>query len=155
MSNPYVTAEIEKIVKTETSEFPLNMAFAASWILAHFKAINIKVYNASGTSSLADYNIIASMQNPTQAKASVDTLLEQLKDHGMNNLSLEGRIDAEWILADFGDVIIHIFQETSRAVFDLDHLWRDVPQVKIPEEFYFSEKAEVEEAPAAGPAGYF
>lgn len=155
MSNQYVEAEVSKIVKDENLEFPLNMALAASWIIAHYKGVNIKVFDARNTSSLSDFYIIASMQNPTQARSAMDTINANLKKHGLNNISTEGKDDAEWILLDLGDIIVHLFQDTSREIFDLDGLWMGIPQIKIPQEYYSAEKAEIEAPASSGPVGYF
>lgn len=155
MSKQYVEAEIKKIVKSKDLEFPLNMAFAASWILAHFKGFNIKIYDARGTSSLSDFFVIATMENVTSAKAAFDSVSANLKKHGQTVLSAEGTNDAEWILLDMGDLVIHIFQENSRDIFNLDKLWQDIPQLQIPQEYYSGEKAEVEEKTTSTSMGYF
>ena len=67
----------------------------------------------------------------------VDEIQYNLKQHGAKVLSLEGVTDGEWILLDCGDVIVHVFQELSRDIFDLDELWSSYPQVEIPQEYYF------------------
>jgi ribosome-associated protein len=154
MSKEYIQAETNKIITSEGMEFPLNIAMASSWTLAHFKAENIKLYNVSESSSLSDYYIIASMQNTTQSRAAIETLSATLKAHGQEVLSIEGLNDTEWVLIDLGDIIVHIFQENAREVYGLDVLWKDYPQEKIPTEYYMGEKAEMETA-SAGPTGYF
>lgn len=137
MANPYVQKEVAKIYNEQDIEFPKNVALAAAWIVANFKGVNIKIFDVKESSSLCDYNIIASMQNTTQARAITDELTFNIKQNGGSILSLEGLSDAEWILVDAGDVIVHLFQETARDVFDLDSLWKDFPQVEIPSEYYF------------------
>lgn len=138
MSNPYIEKQITKIINEDGIEFPKNIALASAWIIANFKGVNIKIFDVQGSSSLCDYNIIASAQNVTQARSMVDELSPNLKKNGQEILSVEGLTDAEWILVDAGDVIIHLFQETARDIFDLDTLWQGYPQVQIPEEYYFS-----------------
>lgn len=137
MANPFVEKEVTKIIQEQNIEYPKNMAMACAWIIANFKGINIKIFDVANTSSLCDYNIIASAQNTTQAKAMVDEILVNLKKNGMELISLEGLSDGEWILLDMGDIIVHIFQELSREIFDLDKLWLGAPQVEIPQEYYF------------------
>ena len=66
MANVFITNEVKKVL--EDSQFPLNTALAAAWIIAHFKGINIKIYDTQETSSLCDYNIIASAENPIQCR---------------------------------------------------------------------------------------
>ena len=144
MSNPYVDREIKKVL--ESAEFPKNMALASAWIIAHFKGVNIKIFDVSDTSSLCDYNIIASTENTTQAKAIIDEIQAQMKRNlGTKINSVEGVTDGEWILVDMLDCIVHIFQETSRDIFDLESLWQDSPQVQIPNEYYFGATEEIKE----------
>jgi ribosome-associated protein len=143
MANPYIQKEVTKIINEQNIKYPQNLALAAAWIIANFKGVNIKIYDVTESSSLCDFNIVASMQNTTQAKAITDELTFNIKQNNGSILSLEGLSDAEWILVDAGDVIIHLFQETSRDIFDLDSLWKDYPQVQIPSEYYFG-SAEVE-----------
>ena len=137
MSKTFIELEVAKIVEEHKADFPQNIALAAAWIIANFKGINIKIFDVRGSSSLCDFNIIASAQNTTQARSIVDVLSPNLKAHDQEIISLEGVHEAEWILVDVGDVIIHIFLETSRDVFDLDQLWKGFPQIQIPEEYYF------------------
>ncbi len=141
MSNPYIDKEVKKVMSDH--DFPQNLALASTWIVAHFKGVNIKIYDVQETSSLCDYNIIASAENTTQARSMVDELVSSLKNHDVEIISLEGMGDAEWILLDLGDVILHIFQETSRDGFDLDSLWSRHDQLPIPQEFYFGQAEEL------------
>lgn len=136
MSNPYIQNEVSKIVKDKTDSSEV-VALASAWVLAHFKGINIKGYNVSETSSLCDYNVIASAENTTQARAMIEELIASLKPHDIEPISLEGMGEAEWILLDIGSVIVHVFQDISRDVFDLDSLWEGSPTLEIPNEYYF------------------
>lgn len=138
MGNPYIEKEVKKVLESKDYAFPLNQAMGAAWIIANFKGINIKVLDSSNTSSLCDYNIIATAENIIQARAMVDELQGNLKEKSEEPRSLEGMEDGEWILLDLGDVIVHIFQENTRDVFDLDGLWSNLDSVAIPQEFYFS-----------------
>lgn len=135
MSNPFVEKEIKKVL--ETAEYPTNMALASAWVIAHFKGINIKIFDVSKTSSLCDFNVIATAENTIQAKAMVDEIQRNLKNAGAKLISVEGLSDGEWILVDLGDIIVHIFQEISRDVYHLESLWEGSPQVEIPSEYYF------------------
>lgn len=144
MSDLYIAKEVAKIVQEKKSNYPDNIALASAWIMAHFKGVNIKIYEAKASNSLCDYNLIVSTENTTQAKAMVDELVKNLKEHGQDIISLEGMGEAEWILLDAGDIIIHIFQERSRDIFDLDSLWREARQLPIPPEYYFGRAKETE-----------
>lgn len=135
MSNPHIQKEVNKIF--QSFEAPKNASMLSAWIIAHFKGVNIKIYDTKEKSSLCDYNIIASAQNTIQAKSMVDELTTNLKLNNIDIISVEGLSDCEWVLVDAGDIIIHIFQEVARDVFDLDSLWHECDQVQIPQEYYF------------------
>ena len=138
MTSDYVKSEIAKIVNNTNYEFPLNLSMAAAWIAAHYKAENIKIYNAQNFSSLADNYILCSVQNAIQASALADELVRIMREHKARPLSVEGTTDGQWVLVDLGDIIIHIFNSEARSIYDLDELWFKLPQIKIPEEFYLS-----------------
>jgi ribosome-associated protein len=137
MANEFVLKEVKKIYKAQSDSSKAN-ALAAAWIIANYKGINIKAYDVHETSSLCDYNLIATALNPTQAKTMADEIQYNIKQNGGDIISVEGLTDNEWVLIDAGDVIIHIFQEISRDVFDLDSLWHEFPQLEIPSDYYFS-----------------
>jgi ribosome-associated protein len=82
--------------------------------------------------SLTDYFIICSGTNTRQNQAISDEVYKQLKETGELPLSLEGYENAEWILQDYGDFIVHIFLPASRAYYDLERLWRHAKNVQIP-----------------------
>src|SRR5690606_21352295 len=107
-------------------------------------------------SSLCDYNIIASAMNPMQARSMVDEIQMNLKNQaGAKTYSLEGMDEAEWILLDLGDIIVHVFLETTRDIFDLDMLWKDYAQIAIPQEYYFASNDQMNAKKDDSPENYF
>ena len=132
--------EVDKIINNKEFPPPKNFALASAWILADFKGINLKIFDVQKTSSLADYYVLASAQSTTAARSMTESVLYHLKRHQLLAQSVEGVENAEWILLDCGDIIVHIFQETIRSIFDLDHLWRENPVVSIPQEYYFTDR---------------
>lgn len=145
MSKAYVEAQVDEIIKNEEFAFPKNLAMASAWILGNLKGINLKVFDVSATSSLADYYVVGSASNPTQANAMADTVVGELKRNGSNVLSREGLRSSDWILIDSGDIIVHIFLDAAREVYGVEELWREGKPVQIPNDYYFSEP-EVEES---------
>ncbi len=137
MANEFLTSELSKINSDKRWEFPLNQAMSATYLLAHYKGENLKVFDMKG-SSMCDFNVIATAQNTMQARAMADEISRQFRAAGTEILSYEGYGSADWILIDTGDVIVHVFQENTRGAYDLDHVFGERPQVKIPDEFYFS-----------------
>lgn len=139
MSKKYIEAEVDKIINDKSLEYPQNLAMASAWIIGNFKGLNLKVVDVRGQSSLADFFVIGSSTNTTQAKAIADEITNQTKRLDYVPKSKEGFSDADWILIDLGDIIIHLFQENSRDIYNLDELWKDSKQIDIPQSYYFSE----------------
>lgn len=139
MANEYIQNEVNKVINNSSFEFPLNHAMASAWIMANFKGDNLKIFDLKKSSALVDYAILATAQNPTQARAMVDEISSNLKNNGAHIVSYEGYESADWILLDTGDVMVHVFNGPARDVYDLDMIYAKNAQVKIPEEFYFSQ----------------
>lgn len=101
------------------------MAKTACKALEDKKAIDIKVIDISHISVLADYFIIASGSNRNQVQAMVDNVQEDLHKAGFVAKQVEGYNSANWILLDYGDIIVHVFDEENRFFYDLERIWRD------------------------------
>lgn len=89
------------------------------------KGIDIKVIDISKISTIADYFVIASGSSTNQVQALADNVVEELTKEGYNYRQIEGYNSANWILIDYNDAIIHIFDTDSRAFYDLERIWRD------------------------------
>ena len=89
------------------------------------KGEDIKVIDISEVSVLADYFIIANGMNRSQVQALSDNVQETLGRAGVHSKQVEGYDSANWILLDFGDVIVHIFDSENRFFYDLERIWRD------------------------------
>ncbi|MGB0453699.1 MAG: ribosome silencing factor [Bacteriovoracaceae bacterium] len=135
----FVSTEVKKIIEDASFEKPLNYAMASAWICGNLKGVNLKVLDVSHLSSLSDYFVFASATNSTQANAMIETIQRQLKKHGLKVLSKEGDAESDWTLLDMGDVIVHIFLDVSRQIYDLDSLWVKAKNIEIPNDYYFSE----------------
>ena len=97
------------------------------------KASDIRVLDLREVTSFTDFFIICSGSNSRQIQAISDEVRLQLKESGEAPLNLEGYENAEWILADYGDFVVHVFSERARAYYDLERLWRQAKTVEIPE----------------------
>ena len=89
------------------------------------KASDIKVLNIEEVSSIADYFIIASGSNINQVQAMADNVEESLGRAGCDAKQVEGYLGASWILMDYGDIVVHVFDEENRKFYDLERIWRD------------------------------
>lgn len=101
------------------------MAVLACKALEEKKGQDIKVIDIHQVSVIADYFIIASGTNSNQVEAMVDNVEEQLGRAGYEAKQIEGTRSSAWILMDYGDVIVHVFDEENRLFYDLERIWRD------------------------------
>ncbi len=98
------------------------------------QAKDIKVLDLRDISSFADFFVICSGGNIRQIQAISDEIEITMKKRGDYPISIEGYNNAEWVLLDFGDMIVHVFTEKARAYYDLERLWRDAREVEPSEE---------------------
>lgn len=93
------------------------------------KAFEIVGLQIGALSSYADGLLICSGGSDRQVAAIVDEVQRQLKERGRRPLHVEGERRAEWVLLDYGDVVIHVFTEERRAYYGLEGLWADAPRL--------------------------
>ena len=97
------------------------------------KAVNSLVLDLREVTEFTDFFIITNGTNVRQVQAIADGISEDLKLIDARPIRIEGYNTAEWILMDYGDFVVHIFEEKSREFFDLERLWRDAKRIQIPE----------------------
>lgn len=107
------------------------MAKLAITALEDKKAEDIRIIDISEVSVVADYFIIATGNNRSQMQALSDNVQETLGRAGYEMKQVEGYQTANWILMDFGDVIVHIFDKENRLFYNLERIWRDGKQIDI------------------------
>lgn len=134
MSKEFITKEIDKIYDKSSK----SLAMCSAWIMGNFKAINLKVLKMSNENAIADYFVLCSVSNMTQANAIADEISMQLKRLGETINSKEGMKTSDWILLDTGDIICHIFMESARPAYAIEDLWLSAESITIPQEYYFS-----------------
>lgn len=98
--------------------------------LEDVKAQDIEVINTSKLSPLFECMIIASAQSTRQTKALADNVEKKLKEIGEEPLSTEGQQSGEWILLDYGEVLVHIMQPAVRTYYNLEELWGAKPKAR-------------------------
>lgn len=89
------------------------------------KALDVKIIDIEQVSTLADYFIIASGTNRNQVQAMADNVEEVLGRAGYRPKQIEGYQTGNWILMDYRDIVIHVFDEENRLFYDLERIWRD------------------------------
>ncbi len=106
------------------------MAGLAILALEEKKAEDIRAIDISRVSVIADYFIIANGTNTSQIQAMADEVEEQLYKAGYPLKQKEGYHNANWVLMDFGDIIVHIFDKENRLFYDLERIWKDGSMVE-------------------------
>lgn len=96
------------------------------------KATDIKVLDLTGITSFTDYFVLCTGGNVRQSQAITDEIGKELKDRGEFPISIEGYSQAEWILLDYGDFLVHVFSPHARTYYDLERLWRNAKNLDIP-----------------------
>ena len=97
------------------------------------KGINISIIDISEISTLADYFIIAGGNNENQVKALANSVEEEMYKVDCKPKHIEGFDNANWILMDFSDIIVHVFNEEDRLFYDLERIWRDGKEISFDE----------------------
>jgi len=102
------------------------------------KAFDVRVLEVRGLSSLTDYLLLASGRSDRQVQAVAESVrLGLKKEHATLPLAVEGMNEGRWVLIDYGDVMVHVFQQPVRDFYDLDGLWSEAAEVPIPEEYHW------------------
>ena len=96
------------------------------------KALDILILDLRKFNTIADFFVICSGSNTTQVGAIADGIGRDLAQAGIRYSHLEGQTAATWVLMDYGDVVVHIFEEETRAYYSLEKLWGDVPRIPLP-----------------------
>ncbi|MCX7794114.1 MAG: ribosome silencing factor [Thermodesulfovibrionales bacterium] len=95
------------------------------------KARDIVILELKDLTILTDYFIICSGDSTTQVRAIVEHIEERLGKAGLKPLSIEGLSYSHWVLMDYGDIIIHVFEEETRHYYELEKLWLDAPRIEV------------------------
>ena len=98
------------------------------------KAHALEILDVAGKVDYADFLVLMSGKSDRQVAALAQGIEDALRRKGKRALSVEGLPHAVWVLMDFGDVVVHVFQEDSRSLYDLDGLWMDARRIPLPAE---------------------
>ncbi len=99
--------------------------------LSKKSADDIEVIEISELTILADYFVIASASNTTHVRALADEVEFVGKEHGFAPSRIEGYQTSNWIVLDYGDIIVHLFYQQTREFYNLDKLWRDGVKIDL------------------------
>jgi ribosome-associated protein len=105
------------------------IAIACAKIADDKKAQDIVILDVDKISSITDYFVICSAINERQLHAIADDIDKEMKKVSVKKLGMEGYREGKWVLIDYGDFIVHIFEKEIRGYYDLEMLWGDAPKV--------------------------
>jgi ribosome-associated protein len=93
---------------------------------------DLAVLDVGDVLAIIELFVLASASNVRQVRTIVDEVEHALTEYdGSKPISIEGLADASWVLLDYGDIVVHVFLDETRAYYDLDRLWGDVPRLEI------------------------
>jgi ribosome-associated protein len=95
------------------------------------KALDLTVLDVQGLSTVTDYFLVCSGRSAPHVKTSADAIRDELKEDGVRPLHAEGQAESGWVLLDYGDVLMHVFLEDTRAYYALERLWGDAPSISV------------------------
>ena len=95
------------------------------------KGEDIKIIDISEVSPISDYFVLASGSNRNQVQAMADSVVEKMHKAGFSLKQIEGYDSANWILMDFVDIVVHVFDRESRNFYDLERIWKDGKLVEL------------------------
>jgi ribosome-associated protein len=97
------------------------------------KAEDVVILKVADLTSYADYFVIAAATSDRQAQAVARAISDELRARGRQPLSTDGLEQGNWVVIDYGSVVVHIFMQSARAYYDLDGFWSDAPRVDVDE----------------------
>ena len=110
------------------------MALLAAEAALDKKAAAVEIIDVTGRVDYADFLVLMTGSSDRHVGALADAVDEHLGRAGHRAISIEGRPAGSWVLIDFVDIVVHIFQKEARAVYDLDGLWMDARRLPVPGE---------------------
>ena len=123
---------VESITPFAELDEPVKLALRCA---ADKKAFDMSALDLREIASFTEFFIIASGANVRQVQAISDEINEQLKKQlNQRPIHFEGYQTGEWVLLDYGDFVVHIFEKDARDFYDLERLWRDANRVEIPKD---------------------
>ena len=138
--------EIKKSTRDERMQDAREVALEAASALYRKKGIDIRMYRVDDTTVITEYYVICVGRSTTQIRALADEATYRLGLCGVNSLRTEGESGSDWMLVDFGDVILHVFTPDARTYYNLERLLNPEGEVDLTEHFaQLAEKLKAED----------
>lgn len=134
MSTTPAETEASQETALPSLDAPREAAFALARLGLEKKALDVVVLDIHEQSSYADFIVLMTAESDPQLLAIADHLEASLKKRGRRPMSVEGIRGGQWVLLDYGDVVVHVFQGDARGFYDLEGLWADAPREAVEDE---------------------
>ncbi len=96
------------------------------------KAFNLKLFEVQDLSSLTDYLLLVSGRSDRQVQAIAEHIRTEFKQqYKILPLAVEGMDQGRWVLLDYGEIMVHVFQQPVREFYDLEGLWSEAPEIEL------------------------
>ena len=109
--------------------------------LDDLKAVDTKIVDVRGLSSVMDFLVVTSGNSSRHVKSLADHVVVKAKEAGCPPIGVEGENDADWVLVDLGDVVVHVMQPAARSFYDLERLWSGEPETSLELEAFLDPRA--------------
>jgi len=96
------------------------------------KAVGLEILDVAGRVDYADFLVIMTGRSDRHAQALAQGIEEALRRKGVRPIAVEGMSHGSWVLMDFGDVVVHVFQDEARELYDIEGLWLDARRLPVP-----------------------
>ena len=116
------------VASDESRELAVAIAVAA----LDKKAVGLEVLDVAGKVDYADFLVLMTGRSDRQVAALAQGIEEALRKIGKRPMSVEGLPHGNWVLMDFGDVVVHVFQDDARSLYDIEGLWMDARRIPVP-----------------------
>ncbi len=107
----------------------LDKALLSLKLVRERKALDPVLFDVGGLTSFTDYFLIVAGGSTRQVQAITRHLVRSMRESGLHAHGVEGEQEGQWVLVDYGDVVVHVFYEPIRAFYDLESLWVEAPRV--------------------------
>lgn len=118
------------VLETKQPELPTEVRRAAALALER-KSRDVVALDLRGISTATDFFVIGSGTSDIQVRAIAEHILEELKKEGHRPEHVEGMSGGTWVLLDYIDFVVHVFHESARTFYQLEHLWGDAPRTEF------------------------
>ena len=105
------------------------MALVAAEAIDDKRGFEVVILDVGELLRIADVFVIATATSKRQVNALAEEVMDQLRQYGRRPLRIEGKDTGEWVLVDYGDLVVHLFQPDARAFYSLERLWGDAPRI--------------------------